>query len=144
VPRPLEAPEFFVDHCLGTEVVADRLRRAGLTVHVLVDSGFTESTPDEEWLPVVAARGWVILTKDRRIGQRPLEKGAIVNSGAAAFVLVGGDMRGVAVAEAFAQAAPTMVRYAQKRARPLLATVSAAGHVAIKLGGARLGGVKRD
>ena len=65
--RPLDPPAFFVDHCLGTEVVAERLRREGATVHVLVESGFDEATTDEAWLPIVAARGWVILTKDKRI-----------------------------------------------------------------------------
>ncbi len=141
--RPLDPPAFFVDHCLGTEVVAERLRREGATVHVLVESGFDEATTDEAWLPIVAARGWVILTKDKRIGRRPLERQAIINAGAAAFVLTGGDMRGVDVAEAFACALPTMIRCWHKRARPFLATVSATGTVTMKFGGARLGGVKR-
>jgi len=143
VPRPLDPPVFFVDHCLGTEVVAARLRKEGVTVHVLVESGFDEATTDEAWLPAVAARGWVILTKDRRIGRRPLEREAIINAGGAAFVLTGGDMRGIDVAEAFARALPTMIRCSQKRARPFLATVSAGGTVTMKFGGERLGGVKR-
>jgi len=42
-----DPPAFFVDHCLGTEVVAERLRREGATVHVLVESGFDEATTDE-------------------------------------------------------------------------------------------------
>jgi hypothetical protein len=109
----------------------------------LVESGFDEATTDEAWLPIVAARGWVILTKDKRISRRPLERQAIINAGAAAFVLTGGDMRGVDVAEAFARALPTMIRCWRKRARPFLATVSAAGAVTMKFGGARLGGVKR-
>lgn len=143
MPRPLDPPAFFVDHCLGTEVVAERLRKAGATVHVLVESGFDEATTDEEWLPIVAARGWAILTKDKRIRRRALERAAIMNAGAGAFVLTGGDMRGADVAEAFARALPAMIRSWRKRARPFLATVSASGAVTMKFGGARLGGVKR-
>ncbi len=81
--------------------------------------------------------------KDRRIGRRPLEREAIINAGGAAFVLTGGDMRGIDVAEAFARALPTMIRCSQKRARPFLATVSAGGTVTMKFGGERLGSVKR-
>jgi hypothetical protein len=35
MPRPREAPVFFIDHCLGTEKVAQRLRQAGVDARVL-------------------------------------------------------------------------------------------------------------
>jgi hypothetical protein len=66
VPQPRNPPVLFIDHCLGTGIVAERLRREGVEVKVLVDSGFDESTEDAAWLPVAAARKWIILTKDRQ------------------------------------------------------------------------------
>ena len=75
MPRPREAPVFFIDHCLGTEKVAQRLRQAGVEARVLVEAGFSADSNDVEWLPVVAAKGWAVLTKDKRpvrsFGQRP-------------------------------------------------------------------------
>jgi len=34
---------------------------------VMIEEGFPEDAEDVTWLPVVASRGWVILTKDKRI-----------------------------------------------------------------------------
>ena len=48
---------------------------------------------------MVADRGWVILTKDKRIRRRPIEKQALVESGARAFVLSSGNMRGQEMAD---------------------------------------------
>jgi hypothetical protein len=64
MPRPREPPVFFIDHCLGTEKVAERLRQQGVDARVMIEEGFREDAEDVAWLPVVASRGWVILTKD--------------------------------------------------------------------------------
>ena len=37
---------------------------------------------DADWIPVVAARGWLIITRDRHIQDRPQEKAAVRNHGA--------------------------------------------------------------
>ena len=50
MPRPREPPVFFIDHCLGTEKLAERLRRAGVEARVLVDEGFGEDADDVDWL----------------------------------------------------------------------------------------------
>lgn len=141
--RPREAPTFFVDHCLGTAVVAERLRAAGAVVRTLTEAGFAQDCEDAVWLPQVAAKGWAILTKDKRIQRRQLERAALLNSQAGAFVLTGGEMRGAEIAEAFAIALPKMTKLFQTRERPFIATVSAAGGVTIAAGGARAGGVRR-
>jgi hypothetical protein len=67
MPRPRDPPVFFLDHCLGTEKVPQRLRREGVEVRVLIEEGFSEDAQDVDWLPVVAERGWAVLTKDKRI-----------------------------------------------------------------------------
>jgi hypothetical protein len=88
-PRtPRDSPVFFIDHCLGTEIVAERLRREGARVRILIEEGFPQDAEDAEWLPVIAAKGWAILTKDKAIRRRRLEHDAILAAGAGAFVLI--------------------------------------------------------
>lgn len=93
---------------------------------------------------MVASRGWVVLTKDKRIRRRAIEHEAIVASGAGAFILVAGGLGGDSIADAFVRGLPTMVRICHTRMRPFLATVTAQGKVTLIEGGQRLGGVKHD
>jgi hypothetical protein len=144
MPRPRDVPVFFIDHCLGTEKVAQRLRDAGADARVLVDEGFAEDADDIDWLPVVAAKSWAVLTKDKRIRRRAIEREAINESGAGAFVLAAGGLGGDAIADAFARALPRMIRIWNTRERPFIATVNAQGVVTLIEGGARLAALKRD
>ena len=66
VARPLPSPTLFLDECLGARDVAEALRSVGATVEILLDH-FDTGTPDEEWLPVIGQREWVLLTKDKLI-----------------------------------------------------------------------------
>jgi hypothetical protein len=143
MPRPREPPVFFIDHCLGTEIVAARLRRENVEVRILTEEGFAKDAEDADWLPVIAARGWAILTKDKALRRRRLENDAILTAGAGAFVLTAGGLGGEAIADAFARALPKMVRVWHTRTRPFLATVTAQGLVSVIEGGERRGGIKR-
>ena len=75
------SPVYFVDRCLGRRDVPDAIRNAGLTVE-LMDDHFDQKARDEVWIPDVASRGWVIVTKDYRILRRPMEQAALMRSGA--------------------------------------------------------------
>lgn len=46
---------------------------------------------DVDWLPVVAQRGWLILTKDLRISRLPEERRAVRQNGARMVVISSGD-----------------------------------------------------
>lgn len=37
----------------------------------------TPQTPDENWIPVVAAQGWLIITRDRHLQEKPAELEAV-------------------------------------------------------------------
>jgi hypothetical protein len=69
---------------------ADSLRAAGALVVVHSDH-FAPNCDDVDWIPVVAARGWAILTKDKAIRRTDLEVAALRQSGAAAFFLSSGQ-----------------------------------------------------
>lgn len=64
--------EIFVDRCLGKTLLPDALRKLpNLVVHIH-DDHFDPDEQDQVWLPEVAAKGWVILTKDKDIHHRKL------------------------------------------------------------------------
>lgn len=92
--------EFFADRDLGRYEFPGALRSAGLVVHVHADH-FPQNTPDAEWLPRVAGRGWVILTNDRKIRSRAVELRAVMTSGARVLALVGGSLSAAELARNF-------------------------------------------
>ncbi len=53
------------------------------------DDHFRIDTADEAWLPVVASRGWLVVTRDKRMRYSPLALMALMTSGARLFVIVG-------------------------------------------------------
>lgn len=48
---------------------------------------------DEDWLPIVAAEGWGVIMRDKRVRRRPAERQSLLDSGAVAFVLTGAGQR---------------------------------------------------
>jgi hypothetical protein len=99
--------------------------------------------PSSSSTTAIAAKGWAILTKDKRIRRREIERDAINESRAGAFILTASGLGGDAIAEAFARTLPRMVRIWNTRARPFVAMVSAQGAVTVIEGGARLAAIKR-
>ncbi len=75
---------FFTDRDLGTSF-PDILRSAGISVERHGDH-FPPDTSDETWLAEIGARGWVILTHDRRIRYKPNELAAVKRHGVAGSV----------------------------------------------------------
>lgn len=78
---------FFTDRDLGKRF-PDILASAGLLVERHGDH-FPPDCPDEVWLGVVGARGWVALTHNSRIRYTPNELRAVMEHSVALLVLVG-------------------------------------------------------
>lgn len=76
-------------------------------------------------------RGWVVLTKDRRIRYRPPALAAIQAAGVRLFVLGAGDLQGSEMAAAFVRALPRMERFARRHPAPFVARVTKSGAVAM-------------
>lgn len=140
--RQPEPPTYFTDRCLGSRDVPAALRAAGARVEVH-DDHFAHDMKDPDLLREIGARGWVFLTKDKRIRWRPMEKAALTEAGLAAFILTGGDMIGDRIARAFVTARPRMDRIVARFARPFLARVTATGEVKM-IAGQRRGAIRRD
>lgn len=118
-------PVFFIDHCLG-KTVAHALRAAGADVRVHTDF-FSQDALDEVWIPDVAGRGWVILTKDKNIRRRHGEREAALLAEARIFTLSSGNLRGADMAARFVQHLDAITQTALALEPPFLVVVSADG-----------------
>lgn len=115
-----------MDKCLGTRVVPNALRAAGVNVEVKTDH-FAPDTKDSDWLPEVGRRGWIILSKDKQLRHNYLEIVSLLQSGTAAFLLTSGNFTGEEMAEAFVRALPDIKRMLVKFSPPFIATVTKGG-----------------
>jgi glycogen synthase len=98
----------------------------GLVVHVH-DDHFAPDEQDHVWLPKVAAKGWVILTKDKDIRHRQLELDAVLNNEAYMLTFGTGDYSAQEMAEAFHLALPKIRRAVARYFPPLIARISKGG-----------------
>lgn len=114
---------FFVDRALGAKIVVGALRASGLTVEAH-DSHFAQNTPDTAWLPEIARRGWVLLTKDKAIRTNVLEFEALINNRVAAFMLGRADLPGLEMAAIFTKSMRSVERALRRFEPPIIASVS--------------------
>jgi len=117
---------FFLDHQIGRYQVAEALRTAGAKVEVHLDH-FPGDMPDTDWIPEVARRGWVLITKDQNIRRNPLERAAYEVAKLRGFVATGKDMNAKELGELLVRCLPGIVRRTAGRPGPLLFTVSRGG-----------------
>lgn len=112
--------EFFADRILGSRIFPEIVRQSGITLHRHTDH-FAHDALDHEWLPVVANRGWIILSRDAAIMRNPLEREAVMGSRAALLVLVGANAQ--EIAQNFVNTHPRILRFLEKHSPPLIAKV---------------------
>ena len=117
---------FFLDHQIGRYQVAGALRAAGARVEVHLDH-FAGDVPDIEWIPEIARREWVLITKDQNIRRNPLERAAYESAKLRGFVVTGKDMNGEELGQLLVRSLSGIVRRAAGRPGPLLFTLSRNG-----------------
>lgn len=142
--RPPDSPKprFYIDEANTTPLLVERLQAAGYEVETTLTLGL-RGTDDAEWIPQIAARGLVILTKDKRTRYNAVEIEAYKRAEAAAFILTTGKQATrELIAEAFILALKKIVKLCGSHNRPLVATVSTSGEITIKHG-KRRGSVKK-
>lgn len=122
----LRSLTFFLDYQIGRYTVAEALRAAGANVEVHIEH-FEQSAADVDWIPEVARRNWVLITKDENIRRNQLERAAYEASRLRGFVVTGKDMSGKDLAALLVRSLGGMVRRAAGRPGPLLFTISRQG-----------------
>lgn len=113
----LSSLTFFLDHQIGRYQVAEALRAAGAKVEVHLDH-FPGNMPDIDWIPEVAKRGWVLITKDKNIRRNPLERAAYEAVKLRGFVATGKDMNAKDLGELLVGCLPGMTRRVAGRTGP--------------------------
>lgn len=115
LPEPLTV---FLDESLDSESIAQALAEAGATVERLTRH-FPKGTPDEVWLALAGRKRWVVLTRDKRIRYRPLERLALQAADVRAFVFTGGNVTLKDTAEILVRALPK-IRNLSSQAGPFI------------------------
>jgi len=119
ISRPPEPLTFFLDESLDGASLVAALRDAGALIERLTDH-FPRGTPDEVWLTRAGQRGWIVLTRDKRIRYRQLERLALHAAKVRAFVFTGGNVTMKDTAAVLVNALPRMSTIARSDAGPFI------------------------
>jgi PIN like domain len=86
-------PEFYIDANITGRTVRNVVRDLGYTVHtprsVFGGQRLERGLDDVDWLPVVGARGWVVIGRDQHILDREVELRAYLAARVHMFLLPG-------------------------------------------------------
>jgi PIN like domain len=86
-------------------------------------------TPDYIWVPEVARRGWIVITKDAALLTNPKQLMAWYRSKARVFVFTGGNASGARMTEAIMKALRRMERIIAGAEPPFLVAVHLNGTI---------------
>lgn len=142
--RPPDPLVYYFDANLdGPDLIA-RLRAGNVTCEAHRDH-FVPDAEDVVWIPTVAARRWVIVTRDFAIQRRPAEREAWTKAGATVVMLRGEKLSADAMAKMLldAHAAGRMDNYITKRRPPMILYLTADGRLTTHFGGERRGGTRK-
>jgi hypothetical protein len=117
--RPPEPLTVFLDESLDSNSIAQALSVAGATVERLTKH-FPKGTDDDVWLTLAGSNGWVVLTRDKRIRYRRLERLALHTAGVRAFVFTGGNVTLADTAALLAAALPAMRDICARESGPFI------------------------
>ena len=95
-----------------------------MDVITLAEAGYAHDTEDAEWIPEVAAKQWVILTKDKAIRRDSIELGAALASRAFYFTLGGANYTAEEMAAIIVHHLVTIERIVRHRAPPVIAQLN--------------------
>lgn len=102
------------------------MRSAGANVEHAGDALPFGST-DDVWLSKCGHRGWIVLTRDKHIRHRRLEREALMRNGVAAFALTSGAATAEEVAETIVPLIQKFVNMAVSEPKPFLYTFGLKG-----------------
>ena len=114
---------FFLDENLGGKKVSSVLREAGFHVEIHQDH-FPRGTADEEWLPEIGRRGWILLTQDKSIRYRKNEQRALIENDVQAFFVSAKSLRGEEIGALIVQMKPRIFRILKKNKPPFIAMLN--------------------
>ena len=102
------------------------MRRAGANVEH-PNGTISFGTTDDIWLGECGKRGWIVLTRDKHIRRRKLEREALKASGVPAFALTAGAATAKEVAETIVPLMQKFVNMSVSEPKPFLYTFGLKG-----------------
>lgn len=142
--RPPDALVYYLDANLDGPELVKRLCDGGMPCEPHRDH-FAPDARDEAWIPSIASRGWVIVTRDFAIKRRPNEREAW-SSANAMVVMVRGERLSAEDMSKLLLAAHVHGRldnYITRRTPPMILYLNPDGQLQTHLGGERRGGRKK-
>ena len=134
-PPSLKAPPpssvLFLDRDPGGTILPRALRAAGYTVETF-EPHFNEHTLDVEWFPLVAAQGWLALSRNRRQRYTPDERDVAMGSGLALYHLIRCGSH-TDLAPILVRLVPRILAFRVRHEPPFIARVSSTGRVVMDL-----------
>jgi hypothetical protein len=133
--RQPSLPEEFVlyldENLQNCKPILDALTQQGVK-HERHGSHLPAGTEDTIWLPFVGQKGWVLVTKDKKIRYNELEKGAVLQNRVREFYFSSGNYSGAEMAAVLIAALPKMIRIFRKDVPPFIASITKSGNVDIR------------
>lgn len=126
ISRPPERLTLYLDESLDSETLVAALGTAGTQV-VRGSRCFPRGTPDEVWLAECGRQGWIVLTRDKRIRYRVLERAALRDAGVRAFVFTGGNVGLNETAKILLGALPRIATICRREKPPFIFHIGAGG-----------------
>lgn len=128
----IETSIFFLDenHCRNPHVIS-AIEESGFVCEKHLDH-FRPGVQDLEWLPVIARRGWALVTTDARIRSNFLEKEAVRANCVKMFYFSKNNLAGKEMGTALRRALPHMQRLLSTQAPPFTASISKNGDVTLR------------
>lgn len=77
----------FIDRSIPEPVATALRQRLNRTDVVWLDEVFRQDTPDVVWLREVGRRGWMVISRDKKIRTRPGERQELLDAGVGCFIL---------------------------------------------------------
>jgi hypothetical protein len=106
---------------------------------------FAPDAEDEAWIPAIASRGWIIVTRDFAIKRRPAEREAWNTANATVIMVRGEKLSAEDMSKLLlvAHARRRLDNYIAKRTPPMILYVNPDGQLQTHLGGGRRGGRRK-
>jgi PIN like domain len=121
---------FFLDRALGKRFIVQALSKRNPEITVkLLDDYFEANVADEEWLRFVGQKGWLAITKDKRIRYRTPALDVIKKEKVKLFIFTRGNLTGQEMAEILTKAIPRIKRFLAKHEPPFIVTMTKSGEL---------------
>jgi len=121
-------PTLFIDRDLWSRRLDAALREAGIPFAAHREL-FADDMPDEEWIPEVGRRGFVVLTRDQQIRRRPNELAAVRAARIHLFALTSGNLSAADTALLCVAAWPAIARAVASHPAPALFSITRGAEV---------------